>query len=56
MFTMVNHNNDFVESITRFKLFSPSSVLAKTLVRDSECYSDILNHNVRVLLDQFCID
>ena len=97
---MININNDVVKSITRFKLFSPSFVLAENYryllhkykfshldfytdignilskielsetedpithtvkelveVRDSGCYSDILNHNiVRVLLDQLCID
>ena len=29
VFTMINNNNDVVKSITRFKLFSPSSVLAE---------------------------
>ena len=29
LFTMLNNNNDVVKSITRFKLFSNSSVLAE---------------------------
>ena len=42
MFVMINHNNDIVKSITRFKLFSSSPVLA-------ENYSYVLyqyNNNV----------
>ena len=31
IFTIINHNNDVVKSITRFIWFSPSSILAETI-------------------------
>ena len=47
VFTMINNNNDVVKSITRFKLFSPSSVLAENYRYLLSVTEDPTTHTVK---------